>query len=172
MVTYGAQAQTAISFGGSNFTPGGFPLSRLQTINYISNTGVMGSDTPTTARGRNAHAGATYGGDRSVFYGGSGYSNPASPLSGVSRQNLLNYVTNTGVLGADISAAPQAPAGKEDVSGTGFGGDKGILMYGETQSSSSNTNTVSNTGVWGSAITYSTAPEFRVSSAAAGFSYT
>jgi hypothetical protein len=170
MVTYGAQAQTAVSFGGSTLS--GFPLGRLQVVNYISNTGVMGSDTPTTAKARDAHAGATYGNDKAVFYGGSGYTNPTGPTSGTSRQNLLNYVTNTGVLGADISAAPQSAAGKEGVCGAGFGGDKGILMYGATSSNSATTNTVSNTGVWGSAITYSTTPEFRLGAAAAGLSYT
>jgi hypothetical protein len=164
-VNYGGQGNTAIVYGGNAASPAFY----LQVVNYISNTGVVASDTPTVASQRSGQSAATYGNDRALFFGGEGRFPPAP---GTSRVNSINYVTNTGVLGANISAAPQSSAGRDQGCGTGYGGDKGIVMYGETNMDTLNTNTISNTGVFGAQIAYATSPEHRSGSAAAGFSYT
>ena len=164
-VNYGGRGNTAIVYGGI----GAVPTSYLQVVNYISNTGVVASDTPTVASYRIAQSAATYGNDTALFFGGNVRFPPAA---GTSRANSINYVTNTGVLGADISAAPQSSTGRTQGCGIGYGGDKGIVMYGETNANTQNTNTISNTGVFGAQIAYATSPENRSGSAAAGFSYT
>ena len=63
---------------------------------------------------------------------------------------MTNLVSNTGVVGSDVSAVGTV---REDLAATQFGGDKGIFGFGWTGSASSLTNLVSNTGVVASDVT-------------------
>lgn len=163
-VNYGGQNQTAIVFGSgfTDFTP--------VLVNQISNTGVVSGQISSPAWARRSVCATTFGGDRALVAWGTGRTQPTNPLSGSSRIEIFNYISNTGVVGADVSSLPLG--GREAASGMNYGGDKGILMYGETNTTSLLTNLVSNTGVVAAGITSATAPEFRVGAAAAGFSYT
>jgi hypothetical protein len=59
--------------------------------------------------------------------------------------NLINLVSSTGVVATDTTGAGTARKG---LAGSGYGGDKAIFGFGETDSGKNNvTNLVSNTGV-------------------------
>jgi hypothetical protein len=67
----------------------------LTTLNLVSNTGVVASDTPGVGTARLELAAAGYGGDKAIF--GYGTSVPNSP-----RHNITNLVSNTGVVSGDV----------------------------------------------------------------------
>jgi hypothetical protein len=121
----------------------------FQIINYVSNTGVMASDTPTTSNARTGAAGSKYGGDKGIVAGG----NTATSMN-------TNLITNTGVIGADTTTLSP---NKRDWAAASYGGDKAIFAYGFTPiptpapgspGANSQVNTlVSNTGVMASYTT-------------------
>jgi hypothetical protein len=74
----------------------------INTSNLVSNTGVVASDTPGVGTGRIDGASSVYGGDKAIFAFGS---NNGPAIS------VVNYVTNTGVIGADVSTLPSITGG-------------------------------------------------------------
>jgi hypothetical protein len=117
-------------FGGGYFT----------ITNKVSNTGVVDSNVTnasTTARGGLAAAG--YGGDKAIF----GY---GTTDDGATVLSMTNLVTNTGVVGNDVTGVGTA---RYLLAAAGYGGDKAIFGYGSTSEFAgylSITNLVSNTG--------------------------
>jgi len=83
--------------------------------------------------------GCEYGGDKGIM---------AYGQLGASRDNGSNLISNTGVVGTDVTGVGTARRG---LAGCSYGGDKGIFGYGEKagvgEINVSMTNLVSNTGV-------------------------
>ena len=87
---------------------------------------------------------ATYGGDKAAFSFGS---DGVGPISGTK----TNLITNTGVIGADITLVGTA---RYYLAAAGYGADKGIFGYGYDGSSRvSMTNLMTNVGVIGTDVT-------------------
>ena len=110
--------------------------------NLVSNTGVVASDTTGVGTVRSGLAAATYGGDKAIF----GYGVGAAPT--YYNLSLTNLVSNTGVVGNDVSGVGTA---RYSLAAAGYGGDKALFGYGQTPNTApyylSMTNLVSNTGV-------------------------
>ena len=116
------------------------PNGRVLISNQVSSTGVVATDTPGVGTARQQLLGVTYGGDKGLFAFGN-----LSPSPGA-RFNIVNLVSNTGVISADNASAPTVGA-LSQVFGAGYGGDKAISAYGRTNTVSSRSNLISNTGV-------------------------
>ena len=69
---------------------------------------------------------------------------------GYSSYSMTNLVSDTGVVGADVTGVG---SGRYNPGATQYGGDKGIFGYGTAGSQISITNLVSNAGVMGSDVT-------------------
>jgi len=67
-----------------------------------------------------------------------------------SRVSMSNILSGLGVIAADVTGVGSA---RSDLTGTSYGGDKGIIGYGRTGSSFSLTNLVSNIGVISADVT-------------------
>jgi hypothetical protein len=160
-IRYGGGGQAMFAYGqtdGNN--------NALSTINLVSDTGVVASDT-TAADGspRRACAGADYGGDKGILGFG---------LSGGSYMRSTNLVSNTGVIASDTANYYSSGNAQERslLAASGYGGDKAIFGFGEVNSTRySITNLVSNTGVVAS-NTANSNPTSRYGLAAAGYSLT
>ena len=113
----------------------------VSMTNKVSNTGVVASDTTGVGTARNKLAAATYGTDKAIF--GYGSTDQYSNSSGVSMTNL---VTNTGVVGNDVTGVGTA---RNSPAATGYGTDKAIFGFGGNTGGEMTaiTNLVSNTGV-------------------------
>jgi hypothetical protein len=113
----------------------------VSMTNLVSNTGVVASDTTGVGTSRNKLAAAGYGTDKAIF--GYGSTDQNSNSDGVSMTNL---VTNTGVVGNDVTGVGTA---RNSPAATGYGTDKAIFGFGvnTTNSMTAITNLVSNTGV-------------------------
>jgi hypothetical protein len=128
------------AFGSSNASPSN------STLNLVSNTGVVASDTSTGTPGAQGRAAAIYGGDKAIFGFGTIISYPAPFVT-----SITNLVSNTGVFASDTPGV--TPAGRNQLSAAGYGGDKAIFGFGSTAPGApfiqlvSTTNLVSNTGV-------------------------
>jgi hypothetical protein len=118
------------------FALGGAPVV-APFVNYVSNTGVVASDTPTSLTPSSGFAGASYGGDKGMFF---------------FRQSRYFTVSNTGALSALV---PVTGVSRSDLCGNSFGGDKAVFAYGFAPPSTYNTSAiyVSNTGVLDAAVT-------------------
>lgn len=121
--------------------------SAYNTYNLVSTTGVVASDTsiPSPIYYRRYTAALGYGGDKGLAMGGT--LAPPIPVSGIT--NDLWTISNTGVVA--YVGAPFSPV-RAIASGTEYGGDKGILLYGQISPTSplfspATSNLVSNTGV-------------------------
>ena len=133
-----ARGQLAAAGYGGDKALFGFGGSSASISNLISNTGVVSSDTTHASgvRYKYALAGAGFGGDKAIFgfgFDGDGYD---GVLEG------SNLVSNTGVVAVDTAHVSGATARKE-LAAAGYGGDKAIFGFGNTNIS----NLVSNTGV-------------------------
>lgn len=136
----GRYALAACSYG-TDKAIFGFGTAIVNTIvtnysmtNRVANTGVMATDTTTTASTRSAPAACSFGGDRGIFaYGAS-----------VSYINTFNLVANTGLL---VSDSVGVGTGRRELAACSYGGDKGIFGYGLSMLFLSMTNLVSNSGV-------------------------
>jgi hypothetical protein len=135
-VTYGGD-KGLFGYGSVATTPPGQPSPRVSILNYVTNTGVVASDTPGVDPRRFELAGANYGGDKALFAYGS-----VPPAV-----TTINYVSNTGVVSAQTSGTG---TGRQLLAGAGYGGDKAIFGYGNLNAPLGNTNItnlISNTGV-------------------------
>ena len=115
-----------------------FGLGIPNRINLVGNTGIVASDVTSIGRTRSYPAAATYGGDKAVFgYGLLDGSNPHS--------NIFNYITNTGIMGSDITITNTVS--RSYLAAAGYGGDKAIFGYGQDSSGYLNRTTlITNTG--------------------------
>ena len=137
----------AASFGedkgifGFGFSTTGGSVTH-NTINLVSNTGVIASDTNASAQARSELAAAGYGYDKAIFAFGGYAVNPFTAAAAVS-----NLVSNTGVVASDVAAVG---SGRTLAAAASYGGDKAIFAYGRALSSFpylNSCNLVSNTGV-------------------------
>jgi hypothetical protein len=117
------------------------PTTLVNSIYYVSNTGVFEAIVPGVGTARNSLAASTYGGDKAIFGFG----------SGAAITNITNLVSNTGVVATDT---PGVGTVRLSLAGAGYGGDKGIFGFGTNPALSPAaqrtlliTNLVSNTGV-------------------------
>lgn len=110
--------------------------------NKVSNIGVVATDTTGVGTARSNPAAAGYGTDKAIF----GYGFVGAPSYIV--VSITNLVSNTGVVGNDVTGVGTARGG---IAAVGYGTDKAIFGYGQTsyfsQIMGSMTNLVSNTGV-------------------------
>jgi len=114
--------------------------------NLVSNSGVVAANTAGVGTARYDVAACKFGGDRGIF--GFGYNASGGDL------NITSLVSNVGVISSDVSGVSGVDA-SVGLDGAGFGGDKGIMMYG-TDSEGAFVNKsylISNTGVIASGIT-------------------
>ncbi len=152
---------SALTYGGDKaiFAFGGPSLVGVPS-NLVSNTGVVASDTPIIGSTQKSALGATsYGGDKGLF----------------SNRLTTNLVSNTGVVASDSPVAPGVTS-TGNSSGSNYGGDKGLLIFGSNPTFTPSTlvpfyNLVSNTGVIAS-NTPVTGATLRYRSSGAGFSST
>jgi hypothetical protein len=111
----------------------------LSMTNLVSNTGVVAGDSGFVGTGRSNLAAATYGTDKAIV----GYGSIGGNF--LTQQSLTNLISNTGVIGNDVTGVGSA---RTSLAAAGYGGDKAIFGYGSASGSRvSMTNLVSNTGV-------------------------
>ena len=126
-------------FGFGNHGVGSLQSTRITNkTNLVSNTGVVSTDTAGVGTAREYLAAAGYGEDKAIF--GFGFGSSTS----VFRTNITNLVSNTGVVASDTTGVGTA---RRSLAGAGYGGDKAIFGFGDTQNETNITNLVSNTGV-------------------------
>lgn len=111
---------------GARFFGGG--PSSVNTVNLVSNTGTIQSDSSGAGTARSEVCAASYGGDKGIF------------LFGSDNLTFVNYVSNTGGITGNNSTVA---SGRNYNSATGYGGDKAIVAFGD----SNKYNLISNTGV-------------------------
>ena len=141
------------TYGGDK----GFIATRYDVDGYhlLTNTGVLGAGVTITSAGLGMlMSGLTYGGDKCIF----GWHTDSSAAVTWYPQKTFT-VSNTGVIGSDTTNPTDSY--RDSCIGTGYGGDKGIVLYGwgyTTYDSSSfypsggtssdgRANLISNTGI-------------------------
>jgi hypothetical protein len=134
--SYGSSGQAMFGFGFVT-SPG---LATVSMVNLVSNTGVVSTDTSTSATTRQSPGSASYGGDKAIFGYGSNWDNwPGTPISQLSSTNL---VSNTGVVASNTAGVGTA---RGSLAGTSYGSSgQAMFAFG---SGGGPTNLVSNTGV-------------------------
>ena len=123
-------------FGYGN-VGGGTP--RVSVTNLVSSSGVVAADTTGVGTAREYLAAAGYGFDKALFCFGyvAGDGGATYPL-------ISNLVSNSGVVATDTSFTG---TGRLQSSAAGYGNDKAIVAYGESDGYHSLSNLVSNSGV-------------------------
>ena len=121
---------------GISSVSGGFTA----ITNLVSNTGVVATDTTGVGTARRHLAAATYGSDKAIF----GYGNVVDNNNNYLFLKMTNLVSNTGVVASDVSGVGTA---RQGLAAAGYGGDKAIFGYGNTNGNGHKTNLVTNTGV-------------------------
>jgi hypothetical protein len=162
---FGGNNGQAIFFAGAT---GAAPLF-VSTANTVSNTGVVGSDTPTAGTARISLVGMGYGGDKAVFATGRAIGPSATRLV---NGYVSNLVSNTGVVASNTTIPFSSPAfGQEYVYGLSFGGGQALFAMGNVGNMTTLGAKMTNTGVWG--LRYAWAPATgRGHSASVGYSFT
>ena len=129
--TYGTD-KAIFGFGNT----GGYPAYQLNTIQLVSNTGVIAGNSGGVGTERNALAAAGYGTDKAIF----GYGSSTGACA------ITNLVSNTGVVASDQTALTGTV--RNSLAAATYGTDKAIFGYGNNGASYyAITNLVSNTGV-------------------------
>ena len=124
----------AASYGGDKaIFAFGDKVGVTNISNLVNNSGVMQNDTTGVGTARQPKA-AEYGGDKAIFYGGTGA--------------LSNLVSNSGVVATDTAGVGTA---RSYLAGVRYGTDTAIFGYGSSYLSM--TNLVSNTGVVSADVT-------------------
>jgi hypothetical protein len=140
-------ATAATTYGGDKGIFGfGWVTNTVATNNrnLVSNTGVLTTDASTSGTARAYVAACGYGKDRGIF----GFGFVFYPSTNY--YSLTNLVTNTGVIGSDVTGVT---AGKYSPAACRFGLDKGIFGFGQISGSAVGaTNIVTNTGIMGSDV--------------------
>jgi len=133
------QYAAAVTFGGDKAIFGyGTTGSNVSLTNLVSNEGVVASDVSGVGQARNALAASTYGLDKGIFGYGESSDSPGT------RVGTTNLVSNTGVVGSDVSGVGTS---RTLLAAAGYGLDKGIFAYGWTGSYLSMSNLINNVGV-------------------------
>ena len=137
-----------IFFGGYTWI-GQTPMSKS---NLVSNTGVISTDASNSSvSARHGAYGVPIGYDgKAVFLFGRKPSDQTEPNYG------KNIVSNTGVIGSDVSNASGQTSRSHGASSS-YGGDKGVIMGGQNfngNASSGISNLISNTGVIASDVSH------------------
>ena len=122
--------QKAIFYGGS-----------VAVSNLVNSSGVVASDIDAVGSGREGGAGATYGGDKGIIFGGALNSNDNAV-------GITNLINNSGVVGNDVSIASGVRTAA-DVAGSSYGGDKAIAYGGYGNGNNAMYNLITNVGVVG-----------------------
>jgi len=124
--------------------------------NLVSSSGVVASDNTSVAgSSRDFVSGATYGGDKAIV--GPGQMTGQFPGQPSDQNNLLNLISNTGVMASDTTIS--SGGYKMMMGASHYGGDKAIFGFGFSADSEYSfnvldaTNLVSNVGVWASDTT-------------------
>jgi len=117
----------------------GAPAYRVSMTNLVSSSGVVATDTTGVGTAREGLAAAGYGFDKALFCFGyvAGDGGATYPL-------ISNLVSNSGVVATDTSFTG---TGRLQSSAAGYGNDKAIVAYGESDGYHSLSNLVSNSGV-------------------------
>ena len=126
------------AFGG---TPSATAISTL-----ISNTGVVATDVSGVGSARYNPSACEYSADKDKGIFGFGYAH--SPTR--HHINTSNLVSNTGIMGTDVTGVGTA---RDNAGGGSFGNEKGIFGYGSAGGMQNMTNIVSGTGVVGTDVT-------------------
>ena len=140
----------AATYGGDK----GFIIDDNDTPGYVllTNLGVLGSLVSHSSLGIGYNgAGLTYGGDKCIFGWHRSNNKDWTPQKSV-------LITNTGVVGSDTTLPTSSY--RDECIGTGYGGDKGIVIFGDGYSgvnsggfaetptnSDGRANLISNTGI-------------------------
>jgi len=144
-------------------------INNTQAYNYVSNTGVVSSDSSATGPVARSYAqGAIYGSDKGVIFGGFPGGNPSG-------SSQTNFITNTGVVGAS-SLYPTAGT-KGFGFGLSYGGnnDKGMVGLGSSGpqgfplGSSGGYNLISNTGVIAAPVAIAPGTTLRTNAVGAAY---
>ena len=141
------QGLAATGYGGDKAIFGfGYTGSHTNITNLVSNTGVVASDTTGVGTARKQLAASGYGSTGQALFG-FGENNVISQIT--PKLSVTNLVSNTGVVASDTTGVGTARKG---LAAAGYGGDKAIFGYGESNAYTSGyynnmTNLVSNTGV-------------------------
>tara|TARA_Y100000296_G_scaffold79890_1_gene104516 strand:- start:14 stop:958 length:945 start_codon:yes stop_codon:yes gene_type:complete len=137
-------AASAADSGNTNgiFYGGGTaPSTYIGVSNIVSNTGILQSDVAAVAGAGDVQqkSGCEYGADKGIHFGG--HNNSTNPIS------ITNLVSNLGVMSADVAGAPGVTA-RRQLAGCDFGGDKGIVGFGDTTGGYVGmSNLISNAGI-------------------------
>ena len=109
----------------------------LQNVkNLVNSSGVVASDATGVGTARVDLAGASYGEDKGIFYGG---------LDSSARTNVSNLVNNSGVIASDTTGVGTARA---NLKGASYSTNKAIFAFGTTSSADTGvSNLVSSSGV-------------------------
>ena len=122
--------QKAIFYGGN-----------VAVSNLVNSSGVVASDITAVGSGREGGAGATYGGDKGIIFGGALNSNDAAV-------GITNLINNSGVVGNDVAIASGVRTAA-DVAGSSYGFDKAIAYGGYGDGNNAMYNLITNVGVVG-----------------------
>ena len=109
----------------------------------VSNTGVVAANTPGVGTARQLLAAASYGGDKAIFGWGQVFTSPAVS----SLRNIVNLVSNTGVVASDTTLTTPANRLRSAAAAAGYGGDKAIFAFGLGPANINTSTLISNTGV-------------------------
>ena len=137
-----------------------FTFGNPSATNLVNSSGVIASDVTQVGTNRNSCAGASYGGDKAIMYGG-------AAVSGGTVLGITNLINNSGTVGADVSQVSGVRA-SADVAGSSYGFDKAIVYggYGDTDADEQY-NLITNVGVVGADATG--APTGRAGTAGSKF---
>jgi hypothetical protein len=110
--------------------------------NLVSNTGTVASDTAGVGQARYEPASCGFGGDRAIFHGG----NTAGAAG--EAQRTTNLVSNTGVVGSNVTNSSSVTVRGDGPDAVTYGGDKGVVFGGRNASLTylSSRNLISNIG--------------------------
>ena len=120
-----------------------FAFGSTNVSNLVNSSGVVASDVSAVGTSRYSPAGAKYGGDKAIIFGG-------STTSGDTVVGITNLINNSGVVGADVAAAARTAA---DVAGSDYGFDKAIVYGGYGDGNNAMYNLITNAGVVGANAT-------------------
>ena len=116
-----------------------FSFGSTSVTNLVNSSGVVAADVTQVGTARYAAAGASYGGDKAIFFGGAKNSDDSTV-------GITNLVNNSGVVGSDVAIASGVRT-VADVAGSTYGGDKAIAYGGYGSTANTKYNLINNVGV-------------------------
>jgi hypothetical protein len=107
--------------------------------NLVASNGTVASNVTSVGTTRYGPAGANYGGDKAIFFGG-------AKISDNAETGITNLVNNSGVVGNDVAIAAGVRT-VASVAGSTYGGDKAIVYGGYGSTTNNKYNLINNVGV-------------------------